>query len=256
MFQQTQSTNNLQPNYLQFHENAFVSPLNLIHVTRPAPISFGRAPHFLQQRIPQYDPSSPQLQSIDPNKLHMLEFLAKRKIKEDQRKNQINEKTPPQPTFQQRNVRSTQSQQRPKNPPARSASLPRKPTIPKKKDNRDEVIRSPRTPTPIHISRPNDPYAALSAGKQHEISDIHEQVLVQLRMLHNPLPRENIIDETEQEKQRRIRLKRERIRRDSRAVYNALQELKQIINDAEQSDNNLVCKNYYFLILNLSSLSL
>ncbi|CAF4644016.1 unnamed protein product, partial [Rotaria socialis] len=104
MFQQAQSNNNnLPPNYLQFHENAFVSPLNLINITHPAPISFGRAPHFLKQTIPQYDTSSSHLQSIDTNKLHMYQFLAKRKLKEDQRKKEITEKTPPQPKFQQRN---------------------------------------------------------------------------------------------------------------------------------------------------------
>ncbi|CAF4626130.1 unnamed protein product [Rotaria sp. Silwood1] len=241
MYQQTQSNTNLPPNYLQFHENAFVSPLNLINVTHPAPISFGRAPHFLQQTIPRFDttmPSSPQLQSIDTNKLNMYQFLAKRKLKEDQWKKQMNEKNSIQPTFQQRNIRSSQSQQRSKNPSTRSKSVPKK-SIVSKKDNRNEINRSPRTPTPIHITRPNDPYAALSIGKQNEITDIHEQLLVQLRILHNPPTRENIIDETEQEKQRRIRLKRERIKRDSRAVYNAHQELKQIINDAQQSDANL-----------------
>ncbi|CAF2735010.1 unnamed protein product [Rotaria sp. Silwood2] len=242
MFQQTQSNNDLPRNYLQFHENAFVSPLNLINVTHPAPISFGRAPHFLQQTIPRFDTtmpssSSPQLQSIDTNKLNMYQFLAKRKLKEDQWKKEMNEKNPVQPTFQQRNVRSSQSQQRSKNPSIRSTSVPKKPIVPKK-DNRNEINRSPRTPTPIHITRPNDPYAALSIGKQNEIIDIHEQLLVQLRILHSPPARENIIDETEQEKQRRIRLKRERIKRDSRAIYNAHQELKQIINDAQQSDAN------------------
>jgi hypothetical protein len=83
MFQQTQSNANLPPNYLQFHENAFVSPLNLINVTHPAPISFGRAPHLLQQTIPHVDPSLPHLQSIDTNKLQMYQFLAQRKLKED-----------------------------------------------------------------------------------------------------------------------------------------------------------------------------
>ncbi|CAF3977491.1 unnamed protein product, partial [Rotaria magnacalcarata] len=239
MFQQAQSNNNnLPPNYLQFHENAFVSPLNLINITHPAPVSFGRAPHFLKQTIPQYDTSSPHLQSIDTNKLHMYQFLAKRKLKEDQRKKEITEKTPPQPKFPQRNVRSAQPQPRSKNPPVRSASVPKKPTVPKK-NNRNEIQRSPRTPTPIHITRPNDSYAALSVGKQNELVDIHEQILVQLRVLHNPPAREHAIDETEQEKQRRIRLKRERIKRDSRAVYNAHQELKQIIVDIQQPDANL-----------------
>ena len=64
---------------------------------------------------------------------------------------------------------------------------------------------------------------------------------MQLRILHHPPARENIIDETEQEKQRRIRLKRERIKRDSRAIYNAHQELKQLLNDIHQPDANLVC---------------
>ncbi|CAF4653599.1 unnamed protein product, partial [Rotaria sp. Silwood1] len=59
MYQQTQSNTNLPQNYLQFHENAFVSPLNLINVTHPAPISFGRAPHFLQQTIPRFDTTMP-----------------------------------------------------------------------------------------------------------------------------------------------------------------------------------------------------
>jgi hypothetical protein len=81
-------------------------------------------------------------------------------------------------------------------------------------------------------------------GKQNEIIDIHDQLLVQLRTLHNPPARENIIDETEQEKQRRIRLKRERIKRDSRAIYNAHQELKQILHDIHQPDANRVSLNY------------
>ena len=102
------------------------------------------------------------------------------------------------------------------------------------------------TPTPIHFTRPNDPYTALSIGKQNEIADVHEQLLVQLRILHNPPPRQHIIDETEQEKQRRIRLKRERIKRDSRAIYNAHQELKQIIHDISPSDANLVCESSLF----------
>ncbi|CAM4936639.1 unnamed protein product [Rotaria socialis] len=239
MFQQAQSNNNnLPPNYLQFHENAFVSPLNLINITHPAPISFGRAPHFLKQTIPQYDTSSSHLQSIDTNKLHMYQFLAKRKLKEDQRKKEITEKTPPQPKFQQRNVRSAQPQPRSKNPPVRSVSVPKKPAV-SKKDNRNEIQHSPRTPTPIHVTRANDSYATLSVGKQNELADIHEQILVQLRVLHNPPAREHAIDETEQEKQRRIRLKRERIKRDSRAVYNAHQELKQIIIDIQQPDANL-----------------
>ncbi|CAF1010893.1 unnamed protein product [Rotaria sordida] len=241
MFQQTQSNNNLPSNYLQFHENAFVSPLNLINVTHPAPISFGRAPHFLQQTIPRYDTSvsssssssSPQLQSIDANKLHMYQFLAKRKLKEDQWKKEMNEKNP----IQQRNIRSLQPQQRSKNPLVRPKSVPKKSTVPKK-DIRNEINRSTITPTPIHIIRSNDSYAAFSIGKQNEITDVHEQLLIQLRILHNPPTRENIIDETEQEKQRRIRLKRERIKRDSRAIYNAHQELKQILNDAQQSDAN------------------
>jgi len=89
-------------------------------------------------------------------------------------------------------------------------------------------------------------------GKQNEVTDIHEQLLAQLRILHHPRARENIIDETEQEKQRRIRLKRERIKRDSRAIYNAHQELKQILHDIRQPDANLVClksKNILPLLL-------
>ena len=96
------------------------------------------------------------------------------------------------------------------------------------------------SPSPISFSRQSDPSAALSLGKQNEIIDVHEQLLVQLRILHHPPPRENIIDETEQEKQRRLRLKRERIKRDARASYNAHQELKQILQEIRQSDANLV----------------
>ena len=96
------------------------------------------------------------------------------------------------------------------------------------------------TPSPISFSRQNDPAAALSLGKQNEIAEVHDQLLVQLRILHHPPSRENIIDETEQEKQRRLRLKRERIKRDSRAIYNAHQELKQILQDIRQPDANLV----------------
>jgi hypothetical protein len=131
MFQQTQSDPNLQPNYLQFHENAFVSPLNLINVTHPAPFSFGRAPHLLQQTIPRIDPSLPHLQSIDANKLHMYQFLAQRKLKEDRWKKEVNDKNSVKQTFQQRNARPTQHQH-PKNPSIRSASAPKKPTAIKK----------------------------------------------------------------------------------------------------------------------------
>ena len=235
MFQQSQANSNLPPNYLQFHENAFVSPLNLINVTHPAPISFGRAPHLLQQTIPHNDPSLPHLQSIDANKLHMYQFLAQRKLQEDRWKQEQNEKQSVKPTFrQQRNIRSSQPQQRPKNPPIRSASAPKKPVSIKKHE-------SQIAPSPIHFTRPDDPFTALSMGKKNEIADVHDQLLIQLRILHNPPTRENIIDETEQEKQRRIRLKRERIKRDSRAIYNAHQELKQILHDIRQSDANLVC---------------
>ncbi len=132
MFQPTQTNNNLPRNYLQFHENAFVSPLNLINVTHPAPISFGRAPHLLQQTIPRIDPSLPQLQSIDTNKLHMYQFLAQRKLKEDRWKKEVNEKNAAKPTYQQRNVRSSQSQQRSQKPIVRSASAPKKPVATKK----------------------------------------------------------------------------------------------------------------------------
>jgi hypothetical protein len=240
MYPQTESNTNLPRNYLQFHENAFVSPLNLINVTHPAPISFGRAPHLLQQTIPRMDPSMasssslPHLQSIDANKLRMYQFLAQRKLKEDRWKKEMNEKNAPKPTYQQRSIRSSQQPppQRSKKPSVRSTSAPKKPITTKKETS--------RTPTPIQFTRPNDPLAALSVGKQNEIIDIHEQLLVQLRILHNPPARENIIDETEQEKQRRIRLKRERIKRDSRAVYNAHQELKQILHDIHQPDANLV----------------
>jgi len=241
MFEQTESNTNLPRNYLQFHENAFVSPLNLINVTHPAPISFGRAPHLLQQTIPRIDPSSlPHLQSIDANKLQMYQFLAQRKVKEDRWKKEMNEKNSVKQTFQQRNIRSSQQQQqqRLKNPSIRSASVPKKPIATKRETNRSQM-----TPTPIHITRSNDPFTALSMGKQNEITDIHNQLLIQLRILHNPPAKENIIDETEQEKQRRIRLKRERIKRDSRAIYNAHQELKQILHDIHQPDANLVCFN-------------
>ncbi|CAF3910163.1 unnamed protein product [Adineta steineri] len=250
MFQSTQSNSNLPRNYLQFHENAFVSPLNLINVTHPAPVSFGRAPHVLQQTIPRIDTSIPSLptsssssvlphlQSIDANKLHMYQFLAQRKLKEDRWKKEITEKNTPKQTFQQRNVRSSQSQQRPQKPPIRSASAPKKTTT-IKKSTKNEINRSQIIPTSIHFTRPDDPFTALSLGKQNEITDVHEQLLVQLRILHNPPARENIIDETEQEKQRRIRLKRERIKRDSRAIYNAHQELKQILIDIRQPDANI-----------------
>jgi hypothetical protein len=245
MYQQTESNPNLPRNYLQFHENAFVSPLNLINVTHPAPISFGRAPHLLQQTIPRIDPSISlsHLQSIDANKLHMYQFLAQRKLKEDRWKKEMNEKNSAKQTYQRRNVRSSQQQQqqqqqRSKNPSIRSASAPKKSIVTKTETNRSQI-----TPTPIHFIRSNDPFTALSIGKQNEIIDIHEQLLIQLRILHNPPARENIIDETEQEKQRRIRLKRERIKRDSRAIYNAHQELKQILHDIHQPDANLVCLN-------------
>lgn len=232
MYQSTESNGNLPRNYLQFHENAFVSPLNLINVTHPAPISFGRAPHLLQQTIPRVDPS--HLQTIDANKLHMYQFLAQRKLKEDRWKKEFEEKNAAKQPNQRRSVRSAPAQ-RAKNPSIRSTSAPKRPVAPKK-----EVSRSQVTPSPIHFTRPNDPLAALSMGKQNEINDIHEQLLVQLRVLHNPPARENIIDETEQEKQRRIRLKRERIKRDSRAIYNAHQELKQIIHDIHQAEANFV----------------
>jgi len=249
MYAQTESNTNLPRNYLQFHENAFVSPLNLINVTHPAPISFGRAPHLLQQTIPRMDPSMssssslPHLQSIDANKLHMYQFLAQRKLKEDRWKKEMNEKNAAKSTKQQRNIRSSQQpqSQRSKNPPIRSASAPKKPVATKK-----ETPRSQMTPIPIQFTRPNDPWTALSVGKQNEIIDIHDQLLVQLRTLHNPPTRENIIDETEQEKQRRIRLKRERIKRDSRAIYNAHQELKQILHDIHQPDANRVSLNDKF----------
>jgi len=254
MYQQTESNPNLPRNYLQFHENAFVSPLNLINVTHPAPISFGRAPHLLQQTIPRINPSIPSssslshLQSIDTNKLHMYQFLAERKLKEDRWKKEMNEKNAAKQVIQQRNIRSSQQQrpsQRSKNPPVRSASASKKPVVTEIETNRSQI-----TPTPIHFTRPNDPFTALSIGKQNEINDVHDQLLIQLRLLHNPRARENIIDETEQEKQRRIRLKRERIKRDSRAVYNAHQELKQILHDIHQSDANLVCLNLKIFLLN------
>jgi hypothetical protein len=143
------------------------------------------------------------------------------------------------PTFRQRNIRSSQPQQRSKNPPVRSASAPKKPVSTKKSEF--STNRSQISPTSIYFTRPNDPFTALSTGKKNEIADVHDQLLIQLRVLHNPPARENIIDETEQEKQRRIRLKRERIKRDSRAVYNAHQELKQILHDIRQPDANLVC---------------
>ena len=247
MHQSSESNGHLPRNYLQFHENAFVSPLNLINVTHPAPISFGRAPHLLQQTIPRIDPSLstsssvPHLQSIDTNKLHMYQFLAQRKLKEDRWKQELNEKNSLKQPNQRRGVRSTQGRQPPppqqsKKPSVRSTSAPKKPLAPKKEFNRSSQM----TPPPVHFTRANDPLTALSTGKQNEIMDIHEQLIVQLRILHNPPARENIIDETEQEKQRRIRLKRERIKRDSRAVYNAHQELKQIIHDIHQSEANFV----------------
>ena len=133
MLQQKQSDSSLPPNYLQFHEHAFVSPLNLINVTHPAPISFGRAPHLLQQTIPRTDatlatPSSrPPLQSIDPRKLQMYQFLAERKRKEERWKKEMDEKHPAKPTVQQRSVRSTQPTPRAKASVTRSASAPKKP---------------------------------------------------------------------------------------------------------------------------------
>lgn len=234
MYQQTESTTSLPRNYLQFHENAFVSPLNLINVTHPAPVSFGRAPHVLQQILSRATAPSAfvpvQLQSIDTNKLQMYQFLAQRKLKEDRWKQELENKNNIKPTISQRNVRSAQQS---KNPPVRSASAPKKP-IPIKR----EAPRS-RPPAPIHITRSAEPYSSFSTTKQNEISDLHEQLLVQLRVVHNPPTRENIIDETEQEKQRRIRLKRERIKRDSRVLYNAHQELKQILQDIRQPDVNM-----------------
>jgi hypothetical protein len=245
MFHQTESDTNLPRNYLQFHENAFVSPLNLINVTHPAPFSFGRAPHLLQQTIPRMDPSTsssssslPHLQSIDANKLQMYQFLAQRKLKEDRWKKEMNDKNSVKQPRQQRNIRSSQPQPRSKNPPIRSASAPKRPIATKK-----ETYRSQITPTPIQFTRANDPLTVLSLNKQNELTDVHEQLLVQLRILQHPSARENIIDETEQEKQRRIRLKRERIKRDSRHIYNAHQELKQILHDIHQPDANLVGLN-------------
>lgn len=249
MHQSSESNGNLPRNYLQFHENAFVSPLNLINVTHPAPISFGRAPHLLQQTIPRMDPSLstassiPHLQSVDTNKLHMYQFLAQRKLKEDRWKQELNEKNSLKQTYQRRGIRSAQGHQQPpaqqqhsKKPSARSTSAPKKSFVTRRDVNRSSQM----TPPPIHFTRANDPQTALSMGKQNEIADIHEQLLAQLRALHNPSARENIIDETEQEKQRRIRLKRERIKRDSRAIYNAHQELKQIMNEIYQSEANFV----------------
>ncbi|CAF0983033.1 unnamed protein product [Adineta ricciae] len=236
MFQPTPTSSDLPRNYLQFHENAFVSPLNLINVTHPAPFSFGRAPHLLQQTIPRNNyPSttSPQLQSIDANKLHMYQFLAQRKLKEDRWKKELDEKNARKQTFQQRNVRSSQPPvQRTQKPAARSASAPKR-SIPIKKSYTNESNRQQTTPTPIQFTRPED------SLRQNELNDVHDQLLLQLRILHNPPSRENIIDETEQEKQRRIRLKRERVKRDSRAIYNAHQELKQILHDIPQPDANL-----------------
>lgn len=250
MHQQTESTTNLPRNYLQFHENAFVSPLNLINVIHPAPISFGRTPHVLQQILPRANPpvpssaSLPHLQSIDANKLQMYQFLAQRKLKEERWKKELNDKNNATQTHPQRNIRSAQQQsQRSKNPPVRSASAPKKPIPIKRETPRSQV--TPPPPQPIQFARATDPYANLSMTKQNEITDLHEQLLVQLRILHNPPTRENIIDETEQEKQRRIRLKRERIKRDSRALYNAHQELKQILQDIHQPDVNFVCQFFF-----------
>lgn len=229
MYSQTESTTDLPRNYLQFHENAFVSPLNLINVTHPAPISFGRTPHVLQQVLPRTTNPSVQLQSIDANKLHMYQFLAQRKLKEDRWKKELENKN---------NIKPTISSQRSKNPPTRSASVPKKPIAIKRE-----------TPQPIQFTRPTQPHTtSLSTTKQNEITDIHEQLLVQLRILHNPPTRENIIDETEQEKQRRIRLKRERIKRDSRVLYNTHQQLKQILQDTRQPDVNIVNLLLSFLI--------
>lgn len=266
MMSQMQSSNSdLRPNFLQFHENAFVSPLNLINVTHPAPISFGRPPHALQHTILHADPSIPTptlpLQTIDPKRLQMYQFLAQRKIKEDRWKQQMEEKnnnnTNTKPSYQRRNVRSTQSTSA--GPPSTrrsasaSASAPKRPVTKTFNVRPRESNRSHMTPSPISFNRPEDPSAAFSRKNHQELNDTHEQLLAHLRSLHNPTSRENIIDETEQEKQRRIRLKRERIKRDSRSVYNAHQELKQILHDLRQPEANLVSK--LFLTHSLRSIA-
>ena len=216
MFETT--SNPTQPrNFLQFHEHAFVSPLNLINVTNPAPVTFGRAPHILQQISPR--------QTIDPKKLHMYQFLAERKLKEDRWKKEMNDKIIIQPAASKPNRRSTSSQGQNK------AIGPRSISVPKKKNQ-------PR-PSPIHFSRPVEPSANLSENRRQELREIHESIVVQLRRLHHPPARENVIDETEQEKQRRLRLKREQVKHDSRAIYHAHQELKQILQDIRQPDFNL-----------------
>lgn len=241
----------LRPNYLQFHEHAFVSPLNLINVTHPAPISFGRAPQALQHTILHGEPSVPTpppsnlpLQSIDTKKLQMYQFLAQRKIKEDRWKQQLNDSNTGKTTVQRRHPRSTPGAAAAV-PPSRSASAPKRRPMNKTFNVRPrESNRSHLTPSPISFNRAEDLSVAFSRKNHQELNDLHEQLLVQLRLLHHPPSRENIIDETEQEKQRRIRMKRERIKRDSRAIYNAHQELKQILYDLRQTDVNLVSSSH------------
>lgn len=195
-------------NFLQFHENTFISPLNLINVMNPTP-----------------------RQSIDSNKLEMYQFLVERKLKEDRRKQEVEQKpTPPV------SRRSNSSQARTKPTTPRATSVPKKTFVPPKK-----VIRNQNSPPPpILYQRPLDPVDHLPPNRQNELKDMHENLLIHLRHLHNPSTRENIIDETDQEKQRRLRMKRERIKHDARAIYHAHLELKKILQELRESDANQV----------------
>ena len=88
-----------------------------------------------------------------------------------------------------------------------------------------------------------------------EVNDVHKRLLVQLSILHRPLSRENIIDETQQEKQRRLRLKSERIKRDSRAIYNAHQELKRILDEVHPGDVHRHLNAYKAILLAVETLA-
>ncbi|CAF0868728.1 unnamed protein product [Didymodactylos carnosus] len=255
MLQQKLENNNLPVNYLQFHENAFVSPLNLINLSQPPPSTFGKAPHtFYETRLSPYDgPQRPlTLQSVDAEKLNMLTFLARRKLKEDRWKKKENDMIGGNDGSTIKNRRSNLQQQR-RSSSTRSTSatnIPKKSILPKKNAsdiNSFKIINRSETPSSVSFSVPSriDTTPTLSISdiyesKQREIIELHKKLVSFLNVLHNDPPqRENIIDETEQEKQRRIRLKRERIRRDLRATYNSHTELKQILIEMKQPEANL-----------------
>ena len=119
----------------------------------------------------------------------------------------------------------------------------------------DPIHRPPAHSAHVSFTRPDDLSAALSTDKINEVSDVHKRLLVQLSILHRPPSRENIIDETEQEKQRRLRLKSERIKRDSRAIYNAHQELKRILDEVHPGDAHRHLNAYKAILLAVETLA-